>query len=210
MKRHALTAIWLGCVTAAVFGQAPQQKSPPAGPLLDDKHLTMQAEQVQPNGTTPILGDPAKSGLYVVRTQLAPNAKVRPRYFDQDRVVTVLKGTWWVGEGEVFRPEKVSPVREGGVMYFPANMKHFEVAGSAEVVLQVVGNGPVKAVHAEVDASGQMVAIGGPYPEDAVEEGRGGRYGRNRGRRGAPPPPVDPDQTPPSNPQLLKELQQPK
>ena len=202
MKRHALTAVWLGCVTAAVFGQTSQQK-PPAGPVLDDKHPTMQVEQVVLTGTTNIFGDPSKPGLYVVRSLLLPNTKVRPRYFDQDRVVTVLKGTWWVGQGEMFKPEKVVPVREGGVMFLPANSKHFEVAGSGEVVLQIVGNGPVNSVHAEVDANGQAVAIGGPYPEDPVDEGRGGRYGRARGRRGAPPPPVDPDQTPPTNPQLL-------
>jgi hypothetical protein len=209
MKRHALTAIWVGCVTAAVFGQTSQQQAP-ARPLLDEKHLTMQIEQVAPNATTPILGDPAKQGLYVLRNQLTPNTKVRPRYFDQDRVVTVLKGTWWVGQGEMFKPEKLVPVREGGVMYLPANMKHYEVAGSSDVVLQIVGNGPVTSVHAEVDANGQTVAINGPFPEDPVDEGRGGRYGRARGRRGAPPPPVDPDQTPPTNPQLLKEQQQPK
>jgi len=198
-----LTAIWVGCVTAAVFGQTPQQKAP-ARPLLDEKHLTMQIEQVALDGTTTIFGDPAKPGLYVLRSQLTPNTKVRPRYFDQDRVVTVLKGTWWVGEGEMFKPEKVMPVREGGVMYFPANMKHFDIAGSGGAVLQIVRNGPVKSTHAEVDAKGQAVAINGPYPEDPVDEGRGGRYGRARGRRGAPPPPVDPDQTPPTNPNLLK------
>ena len=207
MKRHALTAIWVGCVTAAVFGQTPQQKAP-AGPLLNEKHLTMQVEQVPPIGTTPILGDPAKPGLYVLRSQLAPNTKVRPRYFDQDRIVTVLKGTWWVGQGEMFKPEKVVPIREGGVMYFPANMKHYEVAGS-EVVLQIVGNGPVNSVHAEVDAKGQMVAINGPYPEDPVDEGRGGRYGRARGRRGAPPPPVDPDSDSADQSATVKEQQQP-
>jgi hypothetical protein len=77
------------------------------------------------------------------------------------------------------------------------------------VVLQISGNGPVRTTHAEVDAAGIAVPIGGPFPEDAAEES-GGRYGRNRGRRGAPPPPppVDPDQTPPTNPQLLKEQPQ--
>ncbi len=207
MKRHALTAIWLGCVTAAVFGQSPQEQKPAAGPLVNDKHRVMQIEQTVPNGTTPVFGDPARSGLYIVRSQVAANTKTRPRYFDQDRWVTVLKGTWWVGEGEVFKPETIIPVREGGVMFFPANMKHFDIAGAGGVVLQVVGNGPVVSTHAEVDAKGQPVAINGPYPEDPVDEGRGGRYGRNRGRRGAPPPPVDPDQTPPTNPNLLKPQQ---
>jgi len=206
MKRYALIAIWLGGATIAVVGQTPSQK-PASGPLIDDKHLLMQTEQIAPGGATSIFGDPGKPGLYIVRSQLTPNARTRPRYYDQDRWVTVLKGTWWVGQGDMFKPEKFVPVREGGVMYLPANMKHYDVAGSGEVVLQIIGNGPVKSVHAEVDANGQAVAINGPYPEDPVDEGRGGRYGRARGRRGAPPPPVDPDQTPPTNPQLLQPQQ---
>jgi hypothetical protein len=109
---------------------------------------------------------------------VAPNTKTRPRYYDQNRWVTVLKGTWWVGEGDVFRTEKLIAVREGGVMYLPANMKHFDVAGSGDVVLQIIGSGPVKSTHAELDAKGQPVPIGGPYPEDAQPEG---------GRRGQPP-----------------------
>jgi quercetin dioxygenase-like cupin family protein len=207
MKRHALTAIWVGCVTAVVFGQSAQPKPAPA-PLLDDKHPMVQMEQLtfSSNGTLPVFGDQSKAGLYILRTQLAPSAKTRPRYYDQDRWVTVLKGTWWVAQGDQFKPEKVVPVREGGVMYLPANVKHYDVAGSSEVVLQIIGNGPVQSVHAEVDASGNPVAINGPYPEDPVVEA-GGRYGR-RGRRGAPPPPpIDPDQTPPTNPNLLKPQQ---
>ena len=203
MKRYAFIAIWLGGATIAVVGQTPSQK-PASGPLIDDKHLLMQIEQIAPGGTTSVFGDPGKSGLYIVRSQLSPNARTRPRYYDQDRWVTVLKGTWWVGHGDMFKPEKFVPVREGGVMYLPANMKHYDVAGSGDVILQIIGIGPVKSVHAEIDANGKPVAINGPYPEDPVDEGRGGRYGRGRGRRGAPPPPVDPDQTPPTNPQLLQ------
>ena len=186
MKRYALVAVWLAAVTIVVFGQTPQQK-PATGPLLDDQRRLMEPEQVALTGTTHIFGDPAKSGLYIVRAHLAPNTKSRPRYYDQNRWVTVLKGTWWIGEGEVFRTEKLVAVREGGVMYLPANMKHYDMAGSGNVVLQIVGNGPVRSVHAELDAKGQPVPVGGPYPEDAQPEG--GRRGRG-GRRGQPPPPM--------------------
>ena len=208
MKRSALIALWLGAAVVAAFAQAPVK--PGAGPALDNKRLILQPENIATNGTANVFGDPSKPGTYIVRTKLAPNTKTRPRFYDQDRLVTVLKGTWWVGEGEVFRPEKVVPVREGGLMYQPANMRTFDVTGASDVILQIVGNGPVQSIHAEVDEKGQAVAINGPYPEDQVDEGRGGRYGRARGRRGAPPPPVDPDQTPPTNPQLLKEQPQPK
>jgi hypothetical protein len=72
-------------------------------------------------------------------------------------------------------------------MYLPANTRHFDVAGSGDVILQIIGHGPVNAVHAEVDEKGQPVPVGGPYPGEGEESGtrRGGR-GRG-GRRGMPP-----------------------
>ena len=56
---------------------------------------------------------------------------MRPRFYDQSRWVTVLEGTWWVGEGEVFKTDKLVPVREGGVMYLPANLRADDEAAAA-------------------------------------------------------------------------------
>ena len=184
MTRHALAAVWLCSATVAMFAQAPPKA--PSGPLVDEKRLVMQEDQVALSGTTNVFGDPSKPGTYVVRMQIAPNTKARPRYYDHDRWVTVLKGTWWVGQGDVFSAARLSPVREGGLMYQPANLRTFDIAGDTDVVLQVMGTGPAKSTHAEVDARGVPVPPGGPYPEDAVGEG-GGRRGRG-GRRGQPPP----------------------
>jgi hypothetical protein len=199
MKRAVFVAAWIGTAMVAVFGQSP---TPPSDSQIDTRRLIVQSENVTLSDTSSLFGDPAKTGTYIVRTRLAPNTKTRPRFYDQDRWVTVLKGTWWVGEGDVFRPEKVVPVREGGLMYQPANMKTFDITGSSEVILQITGNGPIKPTHAEVDIAGMPVPVGGPYPEDLAAEGTG----RRRGRRGAPPPaaapakpaqdPDDPDQNP--------------
>lgn len=189
----AIVAVALGSGAVPLFGQARQK--PPSGPLVDNTRLFMQMEQVLLTGETPIFGDPSNSGVYVVRTKLAPNHMTRPHYKDQDRWVTVLKGTWWVGQGDVFRTEKLVPIREGGFMYQPANLHHYDTAGGSDVILQIVGNGPVKSVHTEVDEKGQPVPIGGPYPGEEQPEG-GRRY---RGRRGAPPPATPP--TTPQNPQ---------
>jgi hypothetical protein len=183
MARHTLVALWLGGATMAAFAQAPAK--PPSGPLLDSKHLLLQVEQLAPSENVGIFSDPARAGIYITRTQLAASAMARPHYRDQDRWVTVLKGTWWVGQGDVYRTEKLVPVREGGMMYQPANLRTYDVAGASEVILQIVGVGPVKSTHAEVDAKGQPVPVGGPYPEQATgETGRGRGRG---GRRGQPP-----------------------
>jgi hypothetical protein len=161
------SAVALICGAAVLSGQArPAPKAAAHGPLIDSTRPIMQAEEVTLplKSVTPIFGDPSKAGTYILRTRLAANQEGRPHYEDQDRFVTVLKGTLWIGKGDVFSPDKLLPIREGGVAYLPANTHYFQVAGESEVILQITGSGPVKSVHTEVDAKGQPVAEGGPYP----------------------------------------------
>jgi hypothetical protein len=162
----ALTsALVLVCSATALFGQAkPAAKPQPQGALLDASHPLLQVDEFPLNGTATVFGDPSKPGAYILRTKMAANQFTRPHFNDQDRWVTVLKGTLWIGKGDVYRPDKLLPVREGGLAYLPANTHYFEVAGDTEVILQITGTGPVKSVHTEVDAKGQAVAEGGPYP----------------------------------------------
>ena len=85
----------------------------------------------------------------------------------------MLKGTLWIGKGDVFSPGKLLPIREGGVAYLPANTHYFEMSGDEDAVIQVTGSGPVKSVHTELDAKGQPVPPGGPYPVLATSRRRG-------------------------------------
>lgn len=176
MKRHLFVAILLSSATSVAFAQAPQPKSQ-AGPLVDSSRLLVQIEHTTPKATTRVYGDPAQPGMFVSRVHIPANTKNRPRYYDQDQIVTVLKGTWWVGKGEVFKQDQLVAVREGGLMYLPAKLAHYDVAGSGDVILQITGVGPVTSTHAELDATGKPVPVGGPYPED-MEEGGGRRRRR--------------------------------
>ena len=102
----------------------------------------MQVEDMPTANDVAIFGDAAKPGTYLVRKRIAANQTVRPHYDDQDRWVTVLKGTLWIGKGDVFKPDALAPVREGGVAYLPANTHYFEMAGESDVLLDVT---PVRA-----------------------------------------------------------------
>jgi hypothetical protein len=158
-------ALGLLCSATVVFGQTrPAAKTSDSGPLIDSARPIMQAEEVPLKGVMSVFGDPSKMGTYIIRTRLTANQQARPHYEDQDRFITVLKGTLWIGKGDVFSPDKLLPIREGGVAYLPANTHYFQVAGDSEVILQISGNGPVKSVHTELDAKGQPVPEGGPYP----------------------------------------------
>jgi hypothetical protein len=50
-----------------------------------------------------LFGDPNKRGLYGVMVKwLAGNHFSRPHFHPNDRFITVLSGTWWVGSGPDF------------------------------------------------------------------------------------------------------------
>jgi quercetin dioxygenase-like cupin family protein len=162
MFSTAVFAQTAGTRPTAAANTAPKASTAP--PLVDSARPIMQIEEVALKGITNVFGDPSKAGPYIIRMKLAANQMGRPHFDDQDRFVTVLEGTLWVGKGDVYLPDKFVPVREGGMVYLPANTHYFYTAGEAPVVLQINGVGPVKSTHTEVDKAGQAVAEKGPYP----------------------------------------------
>src|SRR5215471_11780545 len=76
---------------------------------------------VTPNGNQQavLFGDPTKPGLYGVMTKwLAGNHFSRPHFHPNDRFITVLSGTWWVGSGPDFDPN-TSGSHTGGIVRHP-------------------------------------------------------------------------------------------
>jgi quercetin dioxygenase-like cupin family protein len=94
-----------------------------------------------------VAGDPNKPGIYVLRIRFAPGNMSRPHFHDQDRYVTVIKGTWWVAlgpEADVFDPSKTKPMKAGSFVRHPAGAHHYDGAKDEEVIVQIIGMGPVK------------------------------------------------------------------
>ena len=80
-----------------------------------------------------IAGDPSARGLYVQRVRFPPHVMDRPHWHPGDRHVTVIKGTWYTGEGDVFDPAKTTAVQTGGFMFHPAGFHHWDGAKDQEV-----------------------------------------------------------------------------
>ncbi len=89
-----------------------------------------------------VYGDPAKPGPYVIRVKFEPGTMSMPHYHPEDRIVTVLKGTWWTGKGPDFTPGNTEAIRAGGYMMHPAKEAHFDGAKDEVVILQIAGVGP--------------------------------------------------------------------
>src|SRR5262245_43502195 len=79
--------------------------------------LPEQFKWRDPTGAAPVNnvilhGDPSKPGFYVVLNRWkAGNNFSRPHFHPNDRFITVIKGTWWMGSGTKFDPDNSVPCR---------------------------------------------------------------------------------------------------
>ena len=97
-----------------------------------------------------LAGDPTKPGLYVMLVKWLPGHMSHPHFHPNDRFITVLSGTWWVGTGTKFDPAATVPMPAGSFVTHFGKGIHYDGAKDEEAVLEIVGEGPATATPAEV------------------------------------------------------------
>ena len=91
-----------------------------------------------------VYGDSSQPGVYVVRVRFEPWTMTMPHYHSQDRLVAVIKGTWYAGTDTQFDAANTTPIHAGGYMLHPAGGVHFDGAKEEQVIVQITGSGPNK------------------------------------------------------------------
>lgn len=95
------------------------------------------------NGRAYLVGDEKRTGVYVYRSRFQPGAKVAPHFHPDERVVTIISGTLYMGYGDRFDEAAMKRLPAGSVWTEPAGQAHFVWAKEGEVMIQVMGaNGP--------------------------------------------------------------------
>ena len=143
MPTRSLIAV-LGLFSALVSAQSPLK--PDAQGFLRVLPEDLSWNSGSAMQAIVIAGDPNKPGIYVLRNRFPPGVMSRPHFHDQDRFVTVIKGTWWTAsgpDGDVYNPDKTVPLKTGSFMFHPAGGNHYDGAKDEEVIVQIIGMGPV-------------------------------------------------------------------
>jgi len=98
---------------------------------------------IPPGGQTSVIyGDPRKAIPYVTRVKLPAGYKIAPHRHPEERVYTVISGTFYIGFGENLDPAKLHAFPAGSVLVVPAGASHFHWMRSGEAVVQISGFGP--------------------------------------------------------------------
>ena len=122
---------------------------------LDPKAVVYQLpDQIKWGPVTPagnqqavLFGDTTKPGLYGVLTKwVAGNYFSKPHFHPNDRFITVISGTRWVGSGPNFDPANGNvPMPAGYFVTHYGKQVHWDGAKDVDAVLLIVGNGPATA-----------------------------------------------------------------
>ena len=92
--------------------------------------------------TVALKGDPDRAGLYTIMLRIPPHTRIAPHLHQDDRVATVISGTWYIGYGEKFNGPDLKPLPVGSFYTEPSNRAHFAETRDEPVIVQITGVGP--------------------------------------------------------------------
>jgi hypothetical protein len=91
-----------------------------------------------------VVGDPTKTGPFVIRVKLPGGTKMMPHIHEEDRIYTVISGIFYIGVGTTFDASKLKAYPPGSVVVLPAHTPHFHWAMSGEYIAQIYAFGPLR------------------------------------------------------------------
>ena len=92
--------------------------------------------------TSVLKGNPKQAGLYTIVLRVPANTRIEAHDHPDDRVATVVSGTWYFGYGSRFDERALKALPAGSYYTEPPNVAHFARTGDTPVVVQITGYGP--------------------------------------------------------------------
>ena len=153
--RLIATAVVLSVAAAALTtvalyktNAAEQKLNPKAIAISLPDQIPWKLNAATGNETAAVYGDPDKPGSYVMLYKWLPGHMSRPHWHPNDRMIVVLKGTWWVGTGDKYDPDSTVPVPTGSYVTHFGKEVHYDGAKNEEAWLMITGEGPATSTPA--------------------------------------------------------------
>jgi uncharacterized RmlC-like cupin family protein len=148
--RAVLVVGLAGPVVVGIAAQDVRQRITPA----EVKWPTSGSSLVGTSGvsgiqTVTLKGDPSKPGLYTLLLRVGPNTRIEAHAHADDRVATVISGTWYFGYGRQFDESALKELPPGSFYTEPPGVDHFALTKRDGVVIQISGNGPSSTTYVD-------------------------------------------------------------
>lgn len=135
-------AIFAFLLLAGLSGIGAAQAAGPKVVLPATTHWTTMTSGAMAGAQMAVLmGNPMKSGPYIIRVKVKDGTKFDVHYHSELENVTVISGTLLVGLGEKMNLNKMMAIPTGGFVSVPANLHHYAMA-RGQTVIQIDAIGP--------------------------------------------------------------------
>ena len=96
-----------------------------------------------------LFGDSSKGGFWTDRAKIPAGVRVLAHTHPQAELVTVIEGTWYLGEGTKFDSAKLTEYPAGSFIVIPPGIPHFVATKEGTVVVQLSGTGKFQTDYLE-------------------------------------------------------------
>lgn len=86
-------------------------------------------------------GNADQGGSWIDRVKIPGGSRVLAHKHPHDELVTVIEGTWYLGEGQMFDSTRLKAFPAGSFIVIPAGVPHFVAARDGPVIVQLSGTG---------------------------------------------------------------------
>ncbi len=144
MKKNALFVLTILVATCSAHAPSiPELRLTPGEIVSGDKGESQIGSSKLAGVHTKILaGNPAAVGFYSILLFVPPHTTIQAHSHRDDRMATVVSGTWHFGYGTHFDEKSLKTLPVGSVYSEPGGVNHFARTAEAPVVVQISGFGP--------------------------------------------------------------------
>ena len=142
--RTMLAAVSVACLISTAIATAAAAQEVAAPTIVSLETLKWNPAPAPFAGITNAVstGNPSADGMYAVYAKYAAGATSPPHTHSDQRIVTVISGTYHFAAGTEFDESKLKPLKTGTTVIVPANAPHYAAAKDGETIIQEIGTGP--------------------------------------------------------------------
>ena len=152
MKRvlsEAAIAVTIVVATVSATSLAQQSKKEIVALTADEVRWFTPSYYSDGRQRAQLFGDSSQGGTWIDRVKIPGGARVLAHTHAQDELVTVIEGTWYLGEGAKFDSAKLKGYPARSFIVIPAGIPHFVAAREGSVIVQLSGFGKFQTDYLE-------------------------------------------------------------
>ncbi|MGC1649461.1 MAG: cupin domain-containing protein [Candidatus Sulfotelmatobacter sp.] len=109
---------------------------------VDKGESQIRSSKLAGVNTKILAGNPAAASFYSILLFVPPSTTIQAHSHRDDRMATVVSGTWHFGYGTHFDENALKTLPVGSVYSEPGGVNHFARTAEDPVVVQISGFGP--------------------------------------------------------------------